>query len=287
MKVSSSVLHFSQYSDSGSPVSVKLAHQSGIETHSHDFFELVYVQSGFSLHENVKSATLLVEGDLFLVPPGATHRYVGPHTVDIYNCLFIPEALSGYEKDIDDLPALKNLLSPKDNSMICKVHLDLDEQKSVSRFLKNMIYESTNTLPGWQVRMKCTLICILIEFARAFEKHIAPASDKPLYPNYVAKAIGLINERYSDPSLSVSLIALEAGVTPDYLSRQFKAFTGVGVQEYLRRYRFAKATERLSGGETVGEVAFGVGFSSLAHFSREFKKEMGVTPTAYARENSY
>ena len=286
--MSANVLHFAQYSETDSPgISVKLAHQTSIESHSHDFFELVYVQSGFSLHENGKAATLLVEGDIFLVPPGAKHRYVGPHSVDIYNCLFIPEALSGFENDIEALPALRSLLKPESFSMICKVHLDLDEQKSVSRFLKVMRYECDNRFQGWQLRLKCALLCVLVEFARAFEKHLSPADEKHLYPNYVANALFIINERFSDSELTVSKIAKEAGVTPDYLSRQFKAFTGVGVQEYLKRYRFAKATEMLSAGKSVGEVSLSVGFANLCHFSREFKKELGVTPTAYARENSY
>ena len=43
----------------------------------------------------------------------------------------------------------------------------------------------------------------------------------------------------------------------------------------------ARAMELLQGEQPVGEVAQAVGFGSLCHFSREFKKELGITPTQY------
>ena len=61
--------------------------------------------------------------------------------------------------------------------------------------------------------------------------------------------------------------------------------TGIAVQEYLRRYRFARAMELLQTGLSVGDVAARVGFGSLCHFSREFKREMGITPSQYKTQN--
>ena len=101
----------------------------------------------------------------------------------------------------------------------------------------------------------------------------------------MAKALEIVGERYSDSELTVAAIAAEVGVTPDYLSRQFRTITGVGVQEYLRRCRFARAADMLASGASVSDTAKRVGFASLSHFSREFKKELGVAPSGYARVN--
>ena len=75
------------------------------------------------------------------------------------------------------------------------------------------------------------------------------------------------------------------GVSGDYLSRQFRRVIGIAAQEYLRRYRFARSMELLQAGCPVGEVARQVGFRSLCHFSREFKREMGITPSQYRTQN--
>ena len=70
----------------------------------------------------------------------------------------------------------------------------------------------------------------------------------------------------------------------DYLSRQFRRVTGIGVQEYLRRYRFARSMELLQAGKPVSEAARETGFQSLCHFSREFRREIGVTPSQYREQ---
>ena len=98
--------------------------------------------------------------------------------------------------------------------------------------------------------------------------------------------MSLIEERYADHSLTVAGIAAQVGVSADYLSRQFRLSTGIAAQEYLRRYRFARAIALLQSDMPVGEIAAQVGFSSLAHFSREFRREMGVSPSQYrTRDN--
>ena len=281
------VLHFDDYSVSKEPGVVVLdAAHMGVNAHSHDFFELVYIQSGFCLHESSKASTLLVEGDLFLMPPGVEHRYVGTGQIALYNCLFLKSAISDYEKELSSLTGLNSLFGHEGVRLLPKVHLDLDEQKRFSRLLKQMIKDTVEKESGWELRIKCQLICLLIDVSRAFQKHVSAPNEQSPYPNYVSSALRMINDRFSDPDLSVSMLAKETGVTPDYLSRQFKLLTGVGVQEYVRRYRFAKATELLIAGMSVSDVASGVGFANLCHFSREFKKELGVTPSAYARLNS-
>ncbi|MBR3929149.1 MAG: helix-turn-helix domain-containing protein [Clostridia bacterium] len=281
------VLHFDDFVSSKEPgVVVFGTVHKGTSAHSHDFFELVYIQSGFCLHESSNANTLLVEGDLFLVPPGVVHRYLGTGQISIFNCLFLKSTVSAFEGDLMRLPALSALFETDAPAALPKIHLDLDEQKRVSRLLKQMIKDAGEKESGWQLKVKCQLVCLLIDASRAFQKHVSTPNEQNSYPNYVSNALGIVNARYSDANLSVSVIAQETGVTPDYLSRQFKHLTGVGVQEYLRRYRFAKATELLLNGKTVSEVASDVGFASLCHFSREFKKELGVTPSAYARINS-
>lgn len=281
------VLHFDDYAASKEPgVVVFGTVHTGVNTHSHDFFELVYIQSGFCLHESGKTGTLLVEGDLFLVPPGIEHRYLGTGQISLFNCLFLKNAISMFESELKYLPALNDLFEKDAPASFPKIHLDLDEQKRFSRLFRQMIKDTEDRESGWQMRVKCQLACLLIDVSRAFQKHVIAPNESNPYPNYVSNALRIINDRFSDPELSVSMIAAQTGVTPDYLSRQFKLLTGVGVQEYLRRYRFAKATELLISGTSVGVVSASVGFASLCNFSREFKKELGVTPSAYARLNS-
>ena len=61
----------------------------------------------------------------------------------------------------------------------------------------------------------------------------------------------------------------------------FKA-TGINFTDYLSRVRIEKAKNLLLNPNTrVSEVAYAVGFQSLTHFNRVFKKILGQSPTEY------
>lgn len=277
------VLHWNQVAESAAPgIFVLETEHSAVDMHAHDFYELVLIKSGFCLHETQKKTELLIEGDCFLMRPGIEHRYIGPHQVELYNCMFGMDALGELSRELNPIPGLGD----EDMDAPIKLHLDLSEQKRMSRLLRGIMEDYENRQSGWIIRTKCQLVCLLIDYARALERRAIDPGNANVYPNYVTRALNIIGERYSDSALSVTGIAAEVKVTPDYLSRQFRLLTGVGVQEYLRRFRFAKATELLMNGTPVGETASRVGFASFCHFSREFKKEMGVPPTQYARQNS-
>ncbi len=281
------VLKFEQFTDEAEPgITVLDVTHGSVGEHSHNFYELVYVKNGFCLHETEKATTLLIEGDFFLLQPGIRHRYVGSHTVELINCIFVSKAISEQLHELNAFFKHEGLLSGDFLTPIPKLHLDIYEQKHVLRTIKSMLFELSEKREGWQLKVKCHLLCLLIDFLRGYEKRIVPNGDREMYPNYVLRALMVINQEYANPLLTVAGIAKHAKVSADYLSRQFRMLTGVGVQEYLRRFRFAKATELLTSGLQVGEVSEKVGFSSLCHFSREFKKEMGVSPTQYVKRNN-
>lgn len=278
------ILHFSDFADDSAPgICVFDASHGATDAHSHDFFEFVYIRSGFCLHEVLRKMELLIEGDCFLVRPGVTHRYTGPHTVELYNCLFDQRSLECFAGE-ERIRSFFDAEERFDGAPL-KIHLGIPEQKAMCRLFRGMMEDAKAREEGWRLRVRCQFACLMVDYVRAFTGRVPDGSAQSAYPNYVARALSLIEERYGDPTVNVQTIAEDAGVSPDYLSRQFRLLSGIGVKEYLRRYRFAKAIELLNAGKTVGETAAAVGFSGICHFSKEFKKEMGVPPTRYARLN--
>lgn len=91
-----------------------------------------------------------------------------------------------------------------------------------------------------------------------------------------------ISEHYSDSSLSVDLIAEQFGYSSNYYARLFKTITGYYVNDYIRQLRIARAQELLlNTDKTIEEIAEETGFSTSNYFYTVFKKETGLTPTAY------
>ena len=266
------------------PVTVMSAYHTTLNRHDHDFYELVYVTEGFCLHETGGEATLLMEGDIFILPPGVSHRYVGDRVTRIYNCLFSARALASAWEGLKALKGLDRLLSAGPYERTEHLHLTLERRKRVLRLIEGMNEERQSRPLGWDLRLTAGLQCLLIEYARAYDER-GPEAGESAYSAYVAQALRIIDERWADSALTVRDIAQEVGVSADYLSRQFHRTMGIAAQEYLRRYRFARAVALLQTDRPIGEIAASAGFGSLSHFSREFKREMGLSPSQYRRNN--
>jgi AraC-like DNA-binding protein len=62
----------------------------------------------------------------------------------------------------------------------------------------------------------------------------------------------------------------------------FKKATGINFTDYVSRVRIEKAKNlALNPNLRISEIAFEVGFQSLTHFNRVFKRITGVSPTSY------
>ncbi len=79
-----------------------------------------------------------------------------------------------------------------------------------------------------------------------------------------------------------SFYADALGITPTHLNRVLKAKTGLSTQELIAR-RLIEETQRelLFTPGSIKEVAFRLGFSDPAYFSRFFTRQTGVTPAAW------
>jgi AraC-like DNA-binding protein len=67
-----------------------------------------------------------------------------------------------------------------------------------------------------------------------------------------------------------------------YFCKMFKKFAGVNFTEYVSRIRIEKARNLLLNPNLrISEIAYEVGFQSLTHFNRVFKKVLGQSPTDF------
>lgn len=85
-----------------------------------------------------------------------------------------------------------------------------------------------------------------------------------------------------DGRLSVKELAEMAKLTRSHFSRAFHHMTGEPPQRFILKRRVCRARDLLSSGEgSLAEVAARAGFSSQAHLSTVFRKEVGTTPARY------
>ncbi|MEM1181414.1 MAG: AraC family transcriptional regulator, partial [Acidobacteriota bacterium] len=96
------------------------------------------------------------------------------------------------------------------------------------------------------------------------------------------RVLALVERRYSE-DIAVDDLAGEAQLSPSHFSRLFKRSLGQSPHQFLMSYRVEKAGEALLGdpARPIVQVALDAGFSDQAHFSRTFKRLVGLTPSAF------
>ena len=78
------------------------------------------------------------------------------------------------------------------------------------------------------------------------------------------------------------MIAEELHFHPAYLSRVFKAHTGMSLHAFLQDYRLQAAMEMLrTQNLSIGQIAQASGCQDAAYFTRAFKNHTGKTPLEY------
>lgn len=84
-------------------------------------------------------------------------------------------------------------------------------------------------------------------------------------------------------TFSAEELARHFGYSPSYLYKAFKHDFGVSPKRYHADRRFEYAASCLVDGVPITEIAEALSYSSLANFSRDFKKRFGLSPNEYAK----
>jgi AraC family transcriptional regulator len=110
----------------------------------------------------------------------------------------------------------------------------------------------------------------------------SPLESSPIRPpRWLDRARELLRDRFFE-GLSLGEVAAEVGISADHLARSFRRCHGCTMGEYVRRLRVEFACRRLAASEApLVEVALEAGFTDQSHFTKTFKRHMGVTPAAF------
>lgn len=127
----------------------------------------------------------------------------------------------------------------------------------------------------------------MIKLLSIFAQHLTMISNQIVVqqqnaePPVITKAKQFIQEHQTE-DLSLGDVAKAVNTSTFYFCKMFKKYTGLNFTNYLSRLRIEKAKNLLLNPNLrVSEIAYEVGFQSLTHFNRVFKKIIGQSPTEY------
>ncbi len=125
---------------------------------------------------------------------------------------------------------------------------------------------------------------------RRYIHEMFPDSKEPAYlkpdEEFLKKAIKVVENNYEDCEFDAIRFSQEMAVSRTLLYTKLKAVTGQSVNEFIRTIRLKKAALLLlNSNKQVTDIAFTVGFTNAAYFTKCFHDQFGVSPKKYAERN--
>ena len=92
----------------------------------------------------------------------------------------------------------------------------------------------------------------------------------------------VIEQHLCAEGFGVAELAQAVGLSRVQVHRRVVAVWGVSPGVLIRRRRLARAARLLEARVSVTEVVYRVGWNSLSHFAKVFRRHYGVVPSVYA-----
>lgn len=129
----------------------------------------------------------------------------------------------------------------------------------------------------------------MVRLLEVFAQHLSIIANQILVQNQNAESPMIQRAKqfiqtHKAEDISLGDVAKSVNSSTFYFCKMFKKATGLHFTDYLSRIRIEKAKNLLLNPHLrISEIAFQVGFQSLTHFNRVFRKIVGQSPTAYRK----
>lgn len=249
--------------------------------HQHNFFELVYIESGNG-NQCINTHSIdYAQDDIFLLPPFDCHTFkIARPTRFVFirfNALF-------FQKDANQLMDYTNwfnnlhyILSSYNRQPGNIIHTTSDKALLIN-LIKGIAHEFHHRQEQSDSIIRANMFALLNILVRNFENtfrdnHPVPdkaASDMLQYIQY---------NLFDNDKLRVDALANTFNLSANYVSEYFKKKTGENLKEFILRSRVNVAYSRIQhSGQSIKEIAWELGFTDASHLSKMIKKYFPPTP---------
>lgn len=249
--------------------------------HCHDFFEFYIYFSGASFHSMGDQISPLSACTLVIIPPFHMHGLVGTKADTFYERAWLyitPSIIQKVGMGTLDLNHYFKKCVQSGKAYFPISHQTADTLRSIIQELRQHMDDKTDA-GRWQNTLRVA----------QFLSHVysltqtAAADYKPVILNEsVQDILSYINDHYREP-ISIPELSRRFGISSSYMTREFTAYTGRSVYDYVLYRRIQSAKEMIYAGDSLTEIAFRCGFNDYSCFLRSFQKLTGQSPSAYRK----
>ena len=254
-------------------VELRIANQSSAcyESHSHDEFSFGIIDHGVADYRNRKQTHRIIKGDIVTINPADVHSCnpdLGSDDTNAwsYRMLFV---------DTIKMGQIQKTILAKQNCDYVPFLADFDRSQAMRQKFNTLFHA---------LQMGESTLENEVSFYDFVESSFAKTPSKSgdridQTPNLFRVRERLLDDVDSQHQLEE--LAQEAGISRYQLIRSFKSQFGLPPHAYLMDEKIKRSKHMLKRGQKIAEVALLLGFSDQAHFQRQFKRKLAVTPKFY------
>ena len=232
---------------------------------SHPVLELTYVDKGV-MHSVTDGQELVLEqGDMVLYGPNQWHmQYADMDVAPRYVTL-------SFEVQDGNLEGLLNRKLRPSQTGITLMQQMIREQNRKDIYSNDMIAAQLTQL-----------LLLLLRHQEPAQKLMASNSLNS-ENEIICRAQQYIGAHIRE-KLSVPMVAKMVDVSPSYMTALFHKNLQISPGEYIRRIKIQESKQMIrEGNMNFTQISTMLHYSTVHHFSRQFKDKVGVTPTEYAK----
>lgn len=249
--------------------------------HCHDFYEFIVFFSGVSYHSLGGQISPLKPCTLVIIPPFHMHGLIGAQADTPYERAWLyitPVMLQKATGGAPDLNYYFKKCVQTDRAYFTIRQEDAEQLQSVIVDIREHMTDKSE-VGKWQNHLRVAqFLSDVYDLTQTSD-----ASYHPVVLNESIQAIlAYINEHFQEP-ISIQELSRQFGISPSYMTREFTAYTGRSVYDYVLYRRILCAKELICAGKPFTEIAFECGFNDYSCFLRAFQKLTGQSPSAYKK----
>lgn len=253
-------------------------HFRSVGSHSHDYYELYFFEAGAVTMEIDGRGYPLKTGDVILIPPGVSHRAVLTDPEKPYRRFVFWQSRPFLEALEARSPDCGYLLRRAESRGRYVYRFDPVAFNAIRTRLFTLLDEIHADRFGKATAIDLIITDLLLFLARTvYEQEHQNKKDQ--LSQY--EAITQYVDQHLDEPLSLDAIAKHFYLSKYYLVHLFRENAGLSVHQYILKRRLAACCDAMLGGAAVGEVYRQWGFYDYSAFYRAFRKEYGMSPSAY------
>lgn len=167
------------------------------------------------------------------------------------------------------------------------LRVDLDGQEGCIEAMFNLQREFSRKQPGYRDMVYDLLKMFLTGACRGvLTSGIKITTDTGLPGRFRLERVRKKLDSDFRREISLEELAKLAGLSPNYLCRAFRNYTGKTIFTYLLEHRIQAAMRQLrQSNDKIAAIAYENGFCDLSHFNRTFKRFIGVSPGKYRKSD--